>query len=264
MKKRLMRFILSFATGTLLLAQGAAFAEKAPEAPEFTYRYWLAKLDGQLGPVTGAGGAVTADSIDLKQSLGIKDQNISDGELRFGINSNTSVKLGYLNTTLSGTGTPDTTIAGIPFAPGVSYHTNAKLQSIDAALVRNLSHEDDEVKTTFQIGIRSMKIEATSTPAVAALPTEHKNFDVVFPTIGFGIEGDTASSIRPFAEIAGAYAGSKGHFYDASVGVKSYYGKNNNTALTAGYRILDMEAKPHSDKLKAKLSGMFFSASFRF
>ena len=252
-------FIKRFITGFLIcmvvwIMPGIS---QANENLSITYRYWLPNMDAKIG--TAEIGGNHYEYIDAEETFGLKEENIGDLQLSWQMDDRNQVRLGYLDTSFKGTGTPTGTIAGVIFTGG-EIETKFSIENIQAEWVKYLPSDVDH-DTRFAVvgGIRSLRINATS----EGLP--ERNFNKVFPTIGFAVETGIGSPVSGFINFSGAYAGNKGYFYDADAGLKAYLDKKKNTSVTVGYRMLKINADKNSDeKFDAKLTGPFFSASVRF
>jgi len=262
MNKKIKKSILPVlaAVGVMLAAAGVSQANEV----DFSYRYWLPHVSGTVGPATVSG--VLVDSVDIKHSLGIENRNVGDFRLSLAINKTNKLNLDYLDTSFSGTGQPGGQIAGVPFLAGIDYHTDVKTKNAQLSWTRYLNKDmEDDTVMGVVAGLRNVKIDATSVP-VGGGNTLTKNFDVIFPSIGFTVETGRTGPVKSFMELSGAYAGSRGYFYDGSAGIKTSLGEDNSDiSFTAGYRVLEVKAKNSGgDNVKSRLSGPFFNVTFKF
>ena len=252
-------FIMLLSAAMLLCGSSLSFANGDVD---FSYRYWLSSIDAQSGPAVV--GSASVDMVDAKDALGIQDENIGDFQLDWHIDHTHKVQLNYFSSEVSGTAVPNMRINGWDLTAG-TFHTEVSIKNFQAAYVRYFDNElTPDKRYGLILGLRNVRVNADSTQLDGSLRFT-KDFNLNFPTVGFTVETGLTGKLQGFAGLSGAYAGSRGYFYDGEAGLRTYLGKKHDVSLTAGYRLLKVKAeKSNGDKLDAKLSGPFFAASYRF
>ena len=250
--------IMLLSSAMLLGGSSTSFAGDV----DFSYRYWLSSIDAKCGPAVV--GSVSVDTVDAKDALGIQDENVSDYQLDWHLDKNHKLQFNYFSSAFAGTAIPNMKINGWDMSVG-TFHTEVSAKNLQAAWVRYYDNDlTDDTRYGLVLGVRNIRIDADSTQVDGSLRFT-KNFNLTFPTIGFTAETGLTGNLQGFAGLSGAYAGSRGHFYDGEAGIRTYLDEKHDVSLTAGYRLLKVKAKKdNGDKLDAKLSGPFFSAVYRF
>jgi len=247
-------------SATMLL--GVSGISSANGDVDFSYRYWLSSIEAKSGPAVV--GSISVDMVDAKDALGIKDKNVGDFQLDWAIDKNHKLQFNYFSSSFAGTAIPNMRIDGWDLTAG-TFHTEVSAKNFQAAWVRYFDNElTDDTRCGLVLGVRNLRINADSAQVDGSLRFT-KDFNLIFPTVGFTVETGLTGNLQGFAGLSGAYAGSRGHFYDGEAGLRTYLDEKHDVSLTAGYRLLKVKAKKdNGDKLDAKLSGPFFSAMYRF
>ncbi len=229
---------------------------------DVSYRYWLPSIDAKSGPAVV--GSVSVDMVDAKKALGVQDENIGEFQLDYNLDKNHKLLFSYFSSAFSGTAVPNMKINGWDMSAG-TFHTEVSAKNLQAAWVRYFDNElTDDTRYGLVLGVRNVRINADSTQVDGSLNFT-KDFNLIFPTVGFTVETGLTGKLHGFAVLSGAYAGSRGYFYDGEAGVRTYLDEKQNVSLSAGYRALKVKAeKSNGDKLDAKISGPFVSAMYRF
>ena len=234
---------------------------------ELNLRYWKPTLaaDVKNGAVIGN---IRIPSVDIKNELGVQDKNITQFSLAWNHSRDNRLQLDYDNSTFYGDiyRTSTITIFGRVFSKDARFITNVDTKN--TRLVWTHYYNDpvdrDETKLGIMYGISHVKIDAVSTSTILPTPNT-KNFNVLFPTIGASAEFGLSQPVSSFFSISGAYAGSKGHVYNAEMGLKAKLGSKKQTELMVGYRLLKINVKNSADEeLDTQLKGPFFAATYRF
>lgn len=256
--KRLMMGVLAFSviagTSSVGLAKGDI---------DLSYTYWKPSLTANVGPAEMNGAKV--DSIEARSQLGIAEENIGELRLTWSANDRDKWQVQYFDTSFHGTAVPRVKVFGYDLSAG-TFNTNVSAKDLQVAWIKSMNSDpEDETKVGILYGIRNVRINADSTQIAGGTARFTKDFNVTFPTIGVVAETGLDNPISGFASLSGAYAGSRGHFYDGEVGAKAFLNESRSASLSAGYRYLKIKAdKSNGDKLDTKLSGPFFTATYRF
>ncbi|MBP2628365.1 MAG: hypothetical protein H6Q68_3076 [Firmicutes bacterium] len=229
---------------------------------DVSYRYWKPTFSAKVGPAES--GGVTVPWVDAKSQLGVASRSINDLRLSWQLTENSKVQIDSFSTSLHGTGTPNFKMGSWDLSVG-KFKTDVDFKDLQVSWVKYTNeYAGGDIRHGYTLGLRNVRINAVSNQIDG---TEHftKDFNIIFPTVGLVFETNRESRISGFASLSGAYAGSKGHFYDAELGGKSFIDDQKSLSVTAGYRILKIKAnKDNGDKLDTRINGPFFGVEKNF
>ncbi len=223
-------------------------------------RYWIPDLEGN---------AIVNDrnqstNIDFDSDLDIENENIPEARLLWHTGPYSSIRATYLRVDYGG----DTNLSRTIVFDGQTYPVTSRivsdmeLQYFSLGWNWNLVHLDED---RFKAGII---LEAKGIAADMSLDapnlgiSESEQFVGGAPTPGASMEYTAFNTVNLFAEITGLPAGHYGHFFDAQAGVK--WIPQQNVAVTAGYRVIDVKVRYKDDRGDLQLKGPFFGVDVRF
>lgn len=237
-------------------------APAAAQVIELEGRYWFADLDGSA--------RVTSDSVpgtrfDLKDDLGVDDENLPEVRLIFWTGPNSRIRLGYLYGKFEGDTTLDRTIQ----FDGTTFPASTRVQSEFELHYGRLgwAYMFPVVPGIFKVGplleLKGVFLDAElKTEAAGTAVRESAKLPIAFPTIGAMVNLIPHRMLEIFGEASGIPFGDLGYVLDAEAGLR--FVPVGWLTLAAGYRLLDVRVGDDDDFGKLKLSGPFVSVSVRF
>jgi len=259
-----------FRKGSRLLASGvlASVMLSGPQTAfassdiDVSYRYWKPSISAKAGPAQF--GGVNVDWLDAKTQLGITDQSLNDLRLSWRMNDSSKLQIASFSGSYSGTAAPKFSMNGYNLSAG-TFKTDVDVKDLLVSWTK-YTHESagGDTRYGYMLGVKNVRIDDASNQVGGPLHFT-KNFNITFPTVGLVIETGRRSPISGFAALSGAYAGSKGSFYDAEVGAKAFVDNKKTISASVGYRYLKIKAeKTNGDKLDISMSGPFFGIEKKF
>lgn len=244
----------------LVFSITAAFSEDA--ALEFEGRYWVTDLTAKTKVVESSIGT----DFDFKSDLGMKDENFPEARVIWNINDNNKLRFAYTLVNYSGDNNITRTIEfkGQSFTIGTLVKSELDIQYFRLGWVWQLVNLlDEKVKFGTIAELKGISADISlEAPNLSPSISESQSFLGGLPTFGAALDLNPIKKINLFAEISGLPAGNFGYFFDAEAGFKIKLIKN--FALAIGYRIIDIKAENDPDFVRMKISGPFFSGTFRF
>jgi len=262
MFKKKSRFLASCVLASVILSGTPTVFAGASDI-DVNYRYWHPTFNAKVGPAESGGAIVPW--VDAKDQLGVADHSINDLRLSWKLNEQSKVQIDYFSTSLQGTGTPKFKMGGWDLSTG-TFKTDVDVKNLQVAWVKYTDeYAGGAIRQGFMLGLRNVRIDAVSNQIDGGDGHFTKNFNITFPTAGLVLETGRDSRISGFGSLSGAYAGSKGYFYDAEVGAKSFLDQKKTLNATVGYRVLKIKAdKSNGDKLDTTIYGPFFGVEKNF
>lgn len=245
----------------LLAMALALFAAPAFAGPGFDVGarayYWFPELTGNVQ--TTLGGITDNTTFDVKDDLGVEDENFAAGEafLRVG---RFHFRLGYTPLDFSGDKVLTRTIRfeGVDYSAGQRVQSQLDLKTYDGEIQVDLFRPSIPAVANLYVGVMAkvkyvdgnVELRNVTTPTV-----KEKDFNAPIPMVGLaagaGVLGDI---VRVDARAAGiAYSGN--HLYEgdiyASVAPFPFL------KLQGGYRLIDLKVDDDDFKGEIKLKGPY-------
>jgi hypothetical protein len=232
---------------------------------EVESRYWAPSLSGQ---VQAAGGTQTPDAggpIDLKDDLGMSDRHFTDWRASLATGPNSRLRVGYVSIGYHADRQVGRTLVfdGQTFAAGTRVASDLKLEYWRCGWIWEFLHDPlKRIKLGTLVEAKSMRFDgALTAPGLVPAVTAEKTFSVTLPSVGLALDVDPIPLVDVFAEASGVTAGKYGHGWDGEAGLKLF--PMPGLAVSAGYRVLDLEARDDPDFAKLKDTGPFVGVSLR-
>jgi len=254
-----MKKVLAAVAAALL----AAFASSDSHAFEFGARgaYWFPDLSGEVQ--TSTGGAKET-RIDLKDTLGVGDENLAFGEafLSFG---KTTLRVGYSGMKFDGRRTlsGSVTFDGVTYPASETVDTRIDLRMLDAGLQYDLLRPDVGVASVrlgllLQVKYVDGEVELRGSTTGDAL----EDFRMPIPMVGVAIgAGILKNTVRVDLRAAGiAYSGN--HLYD--VDACASFSPFPFLRIQGGYRLVDLEVDEDEILAALKLKGPYAGVQVSF
>lgn len=240
---------------------------------EFEGRYWyptlsmyihLDEIDTDNDDINELIEDVLGTRFDIKEELGIRDQNYPEGRITWHTGSRSRIRFSYLKFLLRGDTDlkRDVRYDGHRFELGARIKTDIDMKYFRLAWIWQFIDYDEGL---FQFGT-VLEAKGFWIDAKIEAPefNETGEGDVYFgfPTLGFAVDLNPNAMVNAFAEISGVYAFKFGHFYDFEAGVK--FAPTERITLTGGYRTFELKPQYEDEYLRFRISGPFLGASMRF
>jgi len=232
---------------------------------ELETRLWQPDLTSSVRSVEGA-EEIDPDLaiVDLKDDLGVKDDDFLDYRLTVFTGPRSRIRFGYTSIDYAGDATVTRTIE----FQGTTYELGTRV-------VSDLTMDYYRLGWTWQfLGGRTARfgtiLEAKAVEIDAGLLApeidppvdERDSISAVFPTVGLALDVNPSRRVSLFAEVSGIDVGDTGNFLDGEVGLRVT--PVPFLTLVGGWRMIDMEVKDNEDFAKLEDSGPFFGATLRF
>jgi hypothetical protein len=256
--------VVTVAAGVLLMA-GSAFAPSA-FALEAGVRgiYWGSTISGDVQTVTNG---VSGTTLDVKSDLGMKDENVFNGEAFLKVGRFT-FRVAYTPLKYTGSAVLAKTIDfdGNTFPAGTAVSSELETKMVDGDVQWDLLNPDLGVASV-NLGVflrlkyvdGSVRISSDN----AAFPVSAtQDFRLPIPEIGAaaGI-GFLKDTVRADARVCGmAYAGNHLYEGDAFLSVIPF----PFLRLQGGYRFIDLKADENDLKATLKIKGPYAGIQFAF
>jgi len=254
--KRITFFILVFVMFGLV-----SLAHADSEKFEAEARYWFTDLESKAS-VTSSGVAGT--DIDLKDDLGIGDENLPEARLIWHTGPNSKIRFAYTQVGYSGSKDIEQTITfeGKTYTVGTNVESDLDIQYLRLGWAwQFINLAQDKIKLGTLVDVKALMLE-TSLDAPSLGFSESADFTGALPTVGLILDVNPVEKVNLFAEVSGLVAGDYGYFIDAETGIKVTPLKN--FSVSAGYRIFDMKFENDPDYAELTISGPFISGSIKF
>lgn len=239
-------------------------AEKQQKDPavKVEVRWIMPKLS--LTVNTGKVTPGTRDTVNFRDTLGIKNSDVPEVKITFG-----KFEFDYIRVRQSGhVHLADSfTYQGVTFT-NVNVNSNLDLDYFALNWKQKLL-EKDRLTLYGGTGLRIYhmytSVQGTANPGVDR--TGSDELFRVAPTLNLGLQVylDTAKKVDFFSDFAGMTMGKYGYLYDYEAGVR--YKPQDNVSISAGYRSIDMNADlsvDNDDRPMYRLRGPYFSFAYEF
>jgi hypothetical protein len=250
---------LAILTGCLvLLHQTPAMAQIV----ELEGRYWFATLEGSAQVKSDS---VPGTRFDLKNDLGVENENLPEVRLTFFTGPNSRIRLAYLYGKFEGDTILDQTIE----FNGATFAANSRVESEFDVYYGRLgwAYMFPVVPGIFTVGplleLKGVFIDAElKTTTSGTSVRESAKLPIAFPTVGVMLNLTPHRMLEIFGEASGVPFGNLGYVVDAEAGLR--FVPFRWMTLAAGYRFFDVRVGDDDDFGKLRLSGPFVSLSARF
>lgn len=221
--------------------------------------YWFPKISGDVQTVNGVAG----DRLDVKNDLGIKDENAPGGEafLRLG---RVHFRAGYLPLSLDGSNVISRNVVfnGKTFGGSTLVSSKIDLKTFDGELQFDLLRPD-LIAASFNIGLVAKVKYVDGEVAIASADnTASKDFKAPIPMGGIAAGvGVLKNMIRLDAKGTGiAFSGN--HLYEGDV--YASFAPFPFVRLQGGYRIIDLKVDESGILAEIRLKGPYVAAQVAF
>lgn len=238
----------------VLLQQGPAVAQIV----ELEGRYWFADLEGSAQIKSDS---VPGTRVDLKNDLGVEDENLPEARLTFWTGPNSRIRLAYLYGSFSG----DTILGQTIQFHGTTFSANTRVETdLDIHYGRvGWAYMFPVVPGIFKVGpLLEVKGVFVDVSMKAATVRESVELPIAFPTVGVMLNLTPHRMLEIFGEASGLPFGNLGYVVDAEAGLR--FVPFSLLTVSAGYRLFDVRVGDSDDFAKLKLAGLFVGVSLRF
>jgi hypothetical protein len=229
---------------------------------EFEGRYWITNLTAEA-KVTDFG---IGTDIDLKDDLGLKDEDFPDVRFTWYPGPNSKVRLAYTQVAYSGDKTIGRTISfdGKTYSIGTRVITDFDMKYLRLGWTwQFINIAKGKVKFGTLLEAKGALVDISlDAPYLIPPIKESEKFIGGLPTVGAALDSNPHKFVNVFAEVSGIYAGKYGYFLDGEAGVKIIPIKN--VSVVGGYRILDFKVEDDPDLAQLRIAGPFVGATLRF
>ncbi len=229
---------------------------------EFEGRYWITDLTAEA-KVTEFG---IGTDIDLKDDLGLKDEDFPDVRFTWYTGPKSKLRLTYFQVAYSGDETLSRTItfAGKTYTIGTRVITDLDIKYLRLGWAwQFINIAKGKVKLGTLLEVKGALVDISlDAPYLIPPIKESEKFIGGLPTVGAALDINPHKVVNLFAEVSGIYAGKYGYFLDGEAGIKiipiKYF------RVVGGYRILDFKVEDDPDLAQLRISGPFVGATLRF
>lgn len=228
---------------------------------EFEGRYWITDLDASVRVIESGIGT----DFDLKQDLGVKDEDYPEARFTWQMNPDSRLRLAYTQVNYAGHEDISRSIefGGKTYTAGTRVNSEFDIQYLRAGWIWQFVNLMDKIKVGPVVELKGIMADISlDAPNLVPAVSESEDFIAGLPTVGVALDINPVKKVNLFAEISGLSAGSYGYFFDAEAGVKIIPIKN--LSITGGFRIIDIEAEYDDDFVKIETTGPFVGATLRF
>jgi outer membrane protein len=222
--------------------------------------YWFPELSGNAQTTTNG---VQDTRFDVKDTLGMKDENIPYGEafLRYG---RTTLRVGYARLSFDGskTLTDNVVFNGVPYSVSDNVVSKLEMKTADAEVQIDLLRPDLGV-ADFNLGlIVKLKYVDGEVELRGTAQTERRDFQAPIPMIGVAVGvGALKDVLRADARATGiAYSGN--HLYEADVFASLT--PLPFLRIQGGYRLIDLKIDESDILASFRLKGPYAGAQLSF
>lgn len=252
----LIRLVLAGAL--VLIAHGVVFAQLV----EVEGRYWLVDVDGS---VKVKSGPLPATKIDLADDLHLKEAGVPDVRVSVSTGLMGRVRAAYAHFDFD----HDTTLARTIQFSRSTFSLNTAVESElelhygrigwiwQPLTIPGILKVGPVLEAKGFVGDVTLRTRGVTPPI-----KESHTFALALPTAGLALDVTPFRMLHLFAEASGLPAGGLGHFVDAEAGLK--FEPLPFLALTAGYRVVDLQIDYQSNFANVRLSGPAFGVAVRF
>ena len=232
---------------------------------ELETRLWQPDLTSSVRSVEGA-EAIDPDLaiVDLKDDLGMADDDFLDYRLTFHTGPRSRVRFAYTSIDYSGDATVTRTIEfqGTTYEFGTRVVSDLTMDYYRFGWVWQFLG-GPTARLGMVLEAKAVEIDAgLLAPELAPPVDERDSISAVFPTVGLALDLNPGRMVNVFAEVSGIDVGDTGNFLDGEVGLRVT--PVPFLTLVGGWRMIDMEVRDNQDFAKLEDSGPFFGASLRF
>ncbi len=244
----------------LVVFVSSGFAQEA--RVEFEGRYWVTDLDAKAKAVESNIGT----DFNLKDDLGIKDEDYPEARVIWHTGPNSQLRLAYTQVDYSGAQDIARTIEfeGKSYTAGTRVNSEFDLKYLSFGWIwKFINIAEGKIKLGSILGVKGLYADISlEAPNLSPPVSESEQFFGGLPTIGVALDINPIKKVNLFAEISGLTAGEYGYFFDAEAGLRIIPIKN--FSIAGGYRIIDIKAEDDPDFVKVEITGPFVSATLRF
>jgi hypothetical protein len=227
---------------------------------EFEGRYWVSDMSADVKIIESNIG----EKFDVKDDLGIEDENLPEGRLSYHTGPNSLLRLGYTQVQYSA----DEVVSRTIDFKGQSYTAGTRVESeFDIKYVRLgwlwyfLNLADQKLRLGSVLEAKGIMADV-SLKAVTLSLSDSRQLIGGLPTAGLALEVNPIEKLSVFGEVSGIAAGEFGYFFDAEAGLR--FTPFKNLSINAGYRMIDLKAENDPDFAKVQLKGPFASVTLKF
>ncbi len=247
----------------VVLSVDALAASEQDAVVEFEGRYWTTDLEASVKVVTAGIG----ETFNLKNDLGVDDEDFPEGRFIWHTGPNSKLRLSYTRIEYEGDQVLTRTIDfdGKSYTAGSRVTSDLELQYCGFGWVWQFVHLfDDRIKLGTVLEAKGL-IADVSLDAPSLAISESANLSAGLPVVGLALDVSPfkdSKFLSFFAEASGMSGGSYGHFIDAEAGVKLIPVKF--FSISGGYRVIDVKVKDDPDLVDLRIKGPFAAATLRF
>ena len=229
---------------------------------ELEGRYWITDFTAEA-KVTESG---IGTDIDLKDDLGLKDEDLPDVRFTWNTGPKSKLRLAYSQVAYSGDETIERTIefAGETYTVGTRVITDFDVKYLRLGWAwQFINIANGRVKLGTLLEAKGALIDISlDAPYLIPPIKESERFIGGLPTVGAALDINPHKLVNIFAEVSGIYAGKYGYFLDGEAGIKIIPIKY--VSILGGYRILDFQVEDDPDLAQLRISGPFVGITLRF
>ena len=228
---------------------------------EFAGAYWYPTADISVASTVGT---VIGTDINLKNDLGLTDDNFPMFKIVLKPRAKHKIRLQYLPVSYSQTVAPARTLT---FA-GKTFAMNIPVNSTLDWKVYQIGYEYDFISSNFMYvgGILEAKYSDVSANLTSAVATGSENDKAPFPTVGLIARAYLAPNLSVTGELTGIKMPSINSFsgHHADVDVYATLNFTKRIGVQAGYRALDMAFTSSNDTGSMTLKGAYVGGVVRY
>jgi len=238
----------------VILASGLSWAGEHPII-EFEGRYWMPDFDSDIRVEESDIGT----QFDVKDDLGIDDENFPDARVIWNTGPNSKLRIGYTQISYEGSQNVSRTVEfkGKSYTGGTLVNSEMDVSYMRVGWVwQFINMFDDRFKLGPVIEVKGVMADVSlEAPNLTPVVSEEESFIGGLPTAGLAFDFAPIEQLNLFCEAGALYAGEYGHFVDAEAGLEIRPIKN--ISLVGGYRIMDLKVEYEPDYVKIRLTGPF-------
>lgn len=226
---------------------------------------WRPDLTSTVRAVAGGAPIDPAlATLDLKDDLGMADDDAYDYRVTFLTGPNSRVRLGYVALRYDGDAQVERTIEfnGQTYVVGTRVVSALHMDYARVGWIWQFAGSD-QVRFGTVVEVKAVQIDAAlRAPELEPPVDESESLSAVFPTVGLALDVAPGRVVSFFAEASGITAGDRGHFVDAEVGLRVT--PVPFLTLVGGYRTVDLRLEDDPDFAELEDSGPFIGIGLRF
>ncbi len=254
LKKLFMAAAFVLLTGTLIEAGDHSLIE-------FDGRYWMPDFDSDIRVEDSNIGT----EFDVKDDLGIDDENFPDARVIWNTGPNSKLRIGYTQISYEGSQSISRTIefSGKSYTSGTLVNSEMDISYLRLGWIWQFVNIADKFKVGPVIEAKGIMADVSmEAPNLSPAVSEDETFLGGLPTAGLALDFAPIDQLNLFCEAGALYAGEYGHFLDAEAGIEIRPLKN--VSLVGGYRIVDLKVEYEPDYIKLRLTGPFAGGKIMF